>query len=120
MLIFVFSECLVCIFVRFCVCLDHFSFVLLVVSLDLFFFSTEPRDWLGRTSPKLHIFVSKGTLSFAPSCIQITAATRNVDVISLLPQVYRPLQQVTQSSNLLEKLCLRRKHRPELHCLVIS
>jgi len=120
MLIFVFSECLVCIFVRFCVCLDHFSFVLLVVSLNLFFFQYRAERLAGKNVSEITYFVSKGTLSLAPSCIQITAATRNVDVISLLPQVYRPLQQVTQSSNLLEKLCLRRKHRPELHCLVIN
>ena len=84
------------------------------------FFQYRAERLAGKNVSEITYFVSKGTLSLAPSCIQITAATRHVDVISLLSQVYRPLQQVTQSSNLLEKLCLRRKHRPELHCLVIN
>ena len=46
-----FFEVSVCIFVCFRVCSDHFGFVLLVL-LGLVFLSTEPRDWLGRTSPK--------------------------------------------------------------------
>jgi len=37
----------------FCVSLNHVGFVLSnVVTLDLVFFSTEPKDWLGRTSAK--------------------------------------------------------------------
>jgi len=40
-------------FVFFCVSLDHFGFVFSnFVLLGLVFFNTEPRDWLGRTSPK--------------------------------------------------------------------
>jgi len=48
---------LVSIFVFFCVSLDHFDFASLdyltnLVLLGRVFFSTKPRDWLGRTSPK--------------------------------------------------------------------
>jgi len=48
---------LVCIFVFFCVSLDHFDFASMdylttLVLLGSVFFSTKPRDWLGRTSPK--------------------------------------------------------------------
>ena len=50
----------------FYVSLDHFVFVLLVL-LCFGFFSTEPRDWLGRTSPKITYFVSSGTLNLALS-----------------------------------------------------
>jgi len=40
-------------FLCFCVSLDHFGFVFFnFVLLGLVFFSAEPRDWLGRTSPK--------------------------------------------------------------------
>ena len=49
-LFFFVGKGLVCIFVHFCFSLDHFGFVLLVL-LGLFFFSNEPRDWLGRMSP---------------------------------------------------------------------
>jgi len=39
-----------------CVSLGHFGFVSLVSFVGFwFFFSTEPRDWLGRMSPKLPI-----------------------------------------------------------------
>ena len=40
-------------FVFLCVSLDYFGFVYSnFVFLRLVFFSTEPRDWLGRTCPR--------------------------------------------------------------------
>jgi len=50
-LVFVFFTGLCSIFVSFSVSLDNFGFMLLLLS-DLVFFGTDPRDWLGRTSPK--------------------------------------------------------------------
>ena len=50
-LVFVFFTGLFSIFVSFSVSLDNFGFMLLLLS-DLVFFGTDPRDWLGRTSPK--------------------------------------------------------------------
>ena len=44
----------------FCVCLDRFGFVLLVSFVGFGFFSTEPRDWLGRSVPEMTYFVSTG------------------------------------------------------------
>ena len=55
----VFFKDLVCIFVRFCVILCNFGFVLLFL-LGLFLFIIEPRDWLGRTSPKWPILCRVG------------------------------------------------------------
>ena len=46
---------LVRIFVCFCVSLDHFDFVLLVL-LGLVFFTTAPRVCLGRTCVRDYIF----------------------------------------------------------------
>jgi len=50
-LVFVFfCKCLVCIFVS--SVLDHFGFMLLVSFVGFSFFSTKPKGWLGRMSPK--------------------------------------------------------------------
>jgi len=56
-------------YVYFCVGLDYFDFMLLVSFIGfVLFFSNEPRDWLGITSPKWPIFVEWDVKPSSISC----------------------------------------------------